>query len=116
MLSEGAFPLSRLLRIGPGQFMGTVSNGPNGGAVFRFNVTPGNIAPVAVDGSATTLEDTPMTGQFSASDGNSDPLTFSIVTNGAYGTAVITDPATGIFSYTPYTEPVWHRRDSVQSE
>ena len=83
--SEGLGPLSRLLEMAPGKSigtlsLGTLSHGSNGGAVYRFNFTPGNIAPVAVDGSGTTPEDTPLTGQFSASDGNSDPLTFSITT------------------------------------
>ena len=64
-------------------------------------VTPVNTAPVAVNGSLTTFKDTPATGNLAATDGQNDPLTYSIDDNGSKGTAVVTNASTGAFSYTP---------------
>ena len=61
----------------------------------------GNSAPVAVDGAVTTDEDTPVNGTLSASDTDGDDLTYSIQTSPTSGTAVITDAATGAYTYTP---------------
>ena len=58
-------------------------------------------APVAQNGAVTTSEGSPVNGTLIATDPNSDPLTFSIVANGALGTAVIIDVVTGAFVYTP---------------
>jgi VCBS repeat-containing protein len=58
-------------------------------------------APVAQDGAESTDEDVAVSGAFSASDADGDPLVFSIVDNGALGVAVVTDAATGAFTYTP---------------
>ena len=70
-------------------------------AWVNIEIDEPNVAPVASDGAVITDEDVPVSGLLSASDSNSDPLTFSIVTNGALGTAEITDPASGAFTYTP---------------
>ena len=67
-------------------------------------------APVAQDGTATTLEDTPTTGSLVAVDPGNLPLTYAIVTNATLGIATLTDPATGAFSYTP--QPHAHGTDS----
>ena len=56
---------------------------------------------VAENGTLSTDEDTSVTGNLVASDADGDSLTFSIVTNGAKGTATITDSATGEFVYEP---------------
>ena len=56
---------------------------------------------MATAGTLTTNEDTPADGTLSASDGEGDPLQFAIVANGAKGTAVVTNPATGAYTYTP---------------
>lgn len=61
----------------------------------------GNTPPQAVDSTVVTNEDTPVSATLSGSDADNDPLTFSIVTNGTIGSAVITNPATGAFTYTP---------------
>jgi hypothetical protein len=66
-----------------------------------YVMVPPNRAPVASDGSVQTNEDTAVTGTLSASDADGDPLTFSVVTNGVNGSVVITNPATGAFTYTP---------------
>ncbi|RAV21273.1 DUF4832 domain-containing protein [Paenibacillus contaminans] len=60
-----------------------------------------NTAPEAADQALQTAANTPVSGMLLASDGDSDSLTFSIVTNGQKGTAAITDAATGAFTYTP---------------
>jgi VCBS repeat-containing protein len=70
-------------------------------ATVSITVNPVNDVPVAAAGTLTTTEDTPASGTLSASDADADPLTYSIVTNGAKGTATITNPASGAFSYTP---------------
>ena len=57
--------------------------------------------PVPSLTALTTLEDTPLNGTLLATDINGDPLTFSIVTNGTKGTAIITNAATGGYTYTP---------------
>jgi uncharacterized delta-60 repeat protein len=59
------------------------------------------VAPTATAGTITVTEDTPSSGTLSASDPDSAALTFSIVDNGSKGTAVVTNAATGAFSYTP---------------
>ena len=61
------------------------------------------VPPVANPGGAIATENTPLAGMFSATDPNKppQPLTFSILTNGAFGTAVITSASSGGFVYTP---------------
>jgi uncharacterized repeat protein (TIGR03803 family) len=97
----GAVPEGRLLEIAPGEFIGTASSGnpAGGGVVFRLSLNSG--PPIADDAAFTTNEDEPFTGTLTASSPGGAPLTYSIVTNGTLGTAVITDADTGAFSYTP---------------
>ncbi|PYI56511.1 Ig-like domain-containing protein [Paenibacillus flagellatus] len=66
-----------------------------------FTVSVGNAKPVASSGSLAVTEDTPKTGMLNATDANGDALIYSIVTQGTKGTAVVTNPATGEFLYTP---------------
>ncbi|MFO7671676.1 MAG: Ig-like domain-containing protein, partial [Bacteroidales bacterium] len=78
----------------------------NGGTdTITVNVTIDavNDAPTASNSSFTTNEDTPYSGTLTANDPDSDPLTYSIVTDGTKGTAVITNASTGAFTYTPAT-------------
>ena len=70
-------------------------------ATVSITITPVNDAPVAANGTLTTLEDTPANGTLVATDVDGDALTYSIVTNGGKGTATITNAATGAFTYTP---------------
>src|SRR6185436_16038450 len=49
----------------------------------------------------TTLEDTPGSGTLVANDIDGDTLTYSIVANGAKGTATVTNATSGAFTYTP---------------
>ena len=64
----------------------------------------GNTAPIAEDGTLVTDEDTAATGFMTATDADGDSLTYTIGTNGTKGTAVITDVATGAYTYTPSAE------------
>jgi PKD domain/Listeria-Bacteroides repeat domain (List_Bact_rpt)/Bacterial Ig domain len=62
-----------------------------------------NTAPVASNLSVSTSKNTAVSGVLQATDAQSNLLTFSIVANGAKGSAVITNAATGAFTYTPNT-------------
>src|SRR5204863_1863821 len=77
---------------------GTVDSTP---ATVTITITAVNDAPVAASGTLTTAEDTPASGTLVATDVDGDSLTYSIVVNGAKGTATITNAATGAFTYTP---------------
>lgn len=63
-------------------------------------------APVAANGVLTVKEDQPAAeaGTLSATDSDSTALTFSIVANGSKGTAIITNAATGAYTYLPAPE------------
>jgi VCBS repeat-containing protein len=70
-------------------------------ATVSLTVSSAGDAPVAIDGSLTTNEDTAASGVLSASDPDDQAVTFSIVGNGTKGLASITNPATGAYSYVP---------------
>lgn len=61
----------------------------------------GNTAPIASNGSVTTSEDTAHSGQLPASDEDSDPLNYTIVSTPSKGSVQITDSSSGSFTYTP---------------
>ena len=88
---------------GPDSFTFRASDGSlaSDPATVTINVTAVNDAPIASAVSAATSEDAPVTGVLAATDVDGDALAYTIVTNGAKGTAVITNPATGAFTYTP---------------
>jgi gliding motility-associated-like protein len=67
-------------------------------ATVTINVTPVNDAPVADDQSVTTDEDTQVTITLTATDGDEDALTWTIVTQPAHGTLSGTAPD---LTYTP---------------
>lgn len=62
---------------------------------------PVDVAPVSGDGAFSTNEDVSLSAVLTASDVHGDPLTFSITSNGTLGTATVTNPATGAFTYVP---------------
>ncbi len=70
-------------------------------ATVTISITAVNDAPVANSGAFITNENTPGTGTLSATDVDSPLLVYSIVSNGAKGTATITNPVTGAYTYTP---------------
>lgn len=58
-------------------------------------------APTADDGTVGVVEDTPAAGSLTASDPAGADLSFSIVSNGTLGTAMVTNPLNGAFIYEP---------------
>jgi len=100
---------------GADEFTYTVSDGQGGTAVGTVNITvsPLNDAPVAVDDSVTTDEDTPVRGNVLTNDTDPDGKetiqSASVVTGPANGTLEF-DGATGEFTYTP--NPDYNGTDS----
>ncbi len=118
LLSTGTKGTAVLTSAATGTFTYTPVAGQTGQDRFTFNVSDGaatsivgtvnilinpkpNSAPVANNSSFTTIESTGVNGTLQASDADSNPLTYSLVSNGTKGTAVITNATTGAFSYTP---------------
>ncbi len=75
---------------------GGIANG-----VVDITVTELSAAPVAQDLQISTEEDTPVTGNLSASDPNNSNLTFEIVTQPTHGTIDLNNSSSGAFLYTP---------------
>jgi len=69
--------------------------------VHILNELPDNEQPQANPANLVTKLNTDYTGKLVATDADGDALTYRIVTNGSKGVATITDPETGIFTYTP---------------
>jgi hypothetical protein len=65
------------------------------------SVVASNSAPVAAGASLAVDEDNTLSNTLSATDADSDPLTFSIVSQASNGVATITNSATGAFQYVP---------------
>ena len=88
---------------GGDSFRFRVNDGTNDSniAVVNITVTPVNDAPVANDGTLTTAEDTDGSGTLTATDIDDNAWTYSIVTQPTNGTVMITDAATGAYTYTP---------------
>ncbi|MDH5631497.1 MAG: Ig-like domain-containing protein [Gammaproteobacteria bacterium] len=72
-------------------------------ATVNITVTAVNDAPVATNGTLDTTQDTAASGTLVGSDIDNTALTFSVVDAAAHGTMVMTDAATGAYSYTPAT-------------
>lgn len=70
-------------------------------ATVSITISPDNDPPVAEDLSVGTQENQAVNGSLKGSDIDGDPLSYSIVTNGSRGSATVTNPSTGAFSYTP---------------
>ena len=70
-----------------------------GGSIFRLR-SGAAPAPTALDEQITTAEDTPTSGTLAVENPGGGPLTFSLVTNGTLGAAVV-NATTGAFTYTP---------------
>jgi hypothetical protein len=85
----GLFLLASLLTACGGGGGGGGGNGSN------------QIAPVAVSSALSIDEDTSTSNTLNASDAEGDTLTYQIIDNASKGAAIITDPATGAYTYTP---------------
>ena len=88
---------------GSDSFTFTVNDGTldSGLATVSVAIAPVNDAPTATGLSLWATEDMVAAGRLPGSDLDGDPLTFSIITNGTKGKAVVTDATTGAFTYTP---------------
>jgi uncharacterized repeat protein (TIGR03803 family) len=88
---------------GPDAFRFTASDGTATSDLATVSIVVGGVndSPLAAAGSFTTDEDTSANGALAATDPDGPTLTFSIVTNGTRGVAVITDPTAGAVTYTP---------------
>ena len=101
-----------------GDYTYTPDPDENGVDVFRYRVrdTDGNVTqlyeieitinplpdvPTAQDATFSTNQNTPLTETAPASDGDGDPLVYTIVFPPADGTLTAFDAATGDFTYTP---------------
>src|SRR4029077_14368372 len=75
----------------------------NGVTVFLFHmsVSPVNDRPVVFNDSYNINIGATVSDTLRATDPASPGLTYSLVTNGVPGVAVVTNPALGIFSYSP---------------
>ncbi|MBL1274476.1 MAG: tandem-95 repeat protein [Ectothiorhodospiraceae bacterium] len=72
-------------------------------ATISITITPVNDVPVAFyAGNLTTDEDTSMSGMLGGLDPDGDVLDFRLVVQAAKGDIVITDAATGAFTFNPY--------------
>ncbi|MCK5923636.1 MAG: tandem-95 repeat protein, partial [Methylococcales bacterium] len=123
LVSNGTKGAVTITNVSSGTFSYTPDVGQTGQDTFTFNVSDGtdtsatatvnvtitpaapkpNAAPIANNSVISTIESTSVNGLLQASDADNDPLTYSLVSNGAKGTAVITNAATGAFTYTPIT-------------
>ena len=70
---------------------------------IHINILPQNDPPVALNSLLDAIEDENTDSTFLASDIDQDALTFTIVQNGQLGEAKLTNPSTGEFTYTPFT-------------
>jgi VCBS repeat-containing protein len=64
-------------------------------------VTGINDAPIANDGTATTDQDTPVSGTLTATDVDDSIVSYTIVDAPSKGTVMITDAATGAYTFDP---------------
>ncbi len=88
---------------GPDSFTFKVNDGTSDSntATVNITVTAVNDAPTATDGALTTAEDTPAGGTLTGADIDSGSLTYSVVSQATHGNVVITNAATGAYTYTP---------------
>ncbi len=81
----------------------TVSDGlaVSSPSLVNISIAPTNDAPVANSQSISLNEDTAYGGTLAGSDVDGQAISFSITTAPGKGTVVITNPATGAYTYTP---------------
>lgn len=77
-------------------------------ATITVTINPANRAPTATNSSISTIMNKRAYNTLRASDPDGNSLTYTIVTNGTLGQAVIRDAKTGDFYYAPY----WNRTGS----
>jgi len=82
-------------------FTASDGNATSNTATVSVSIVPVNDPPVAYDGTLTVVRGQMTSGMLTGSDPDGNALTFSLTSNGSKGTATITNPATGAFTYTP---------------
>jgi VCBS repeat-containing protein len=88
---------------GSDSFTFKVNDGAMDSNVATILVTiAGNQPPVASNVFITTKEDKSASGFLAAMDPEGTKVTYSLFANGALGTATITNPSTGRFTYLPH--------------
>ncbi len=98
---------------GPDAFVFEVCD-PSGAcdrAVFSLAIQPVNDPPIASSELAVTFEDTPVRVRLSASDPESDPLTFTLLSMPSHGDITEFEPATGTFRFVP--QPQFNGRETL---
>ncbi len=65
---------------------------------------PVNTEPSASNATINVLEDDACSGNLSGADFDNDALTYTLVSNGSLGNVIITNSATGSFTYTPQAD------------
>ncbi|MBF0614511.1 MAG: tandem-95 repeat protein [Magnetococcales bacterium] len=79
----------------------TARDGTGGAVNDTFLLTFANRAPVAVHDAVTVIAGQPFTDTLTATDADRHPLTYRIIAQAARGRVVLTNTATGAFTYTP---------------
>ncbi len=82
-------------------FTANDGTGASNSATMTITINALNDVPTVSGGSVLVSEDTPYLGVLTAADVDGDTLTHSIVTQPTQGSVVITNPASGAFTYTP---------------
>jgi len=77
---------------------GTEQSAP---AALTVTINPVNDAPTAFDGAVSGNEDRAISGTFTSTDVEQDPVTYAIVAPPSRGTVVISSTIPGRFTYTP---------------
>lgn len=77
------------------------ARGLTSSATVAVTIVAVNHAPVAQNGSLSTPQGTTGSGVLVATDSDGDALTYTLATQPSKGTAVITNTATGSYTYTP---------------
>ncbi len=91
-----------LYKTGTDSFVYQVSDGKSTAkATVAVTIVAVNHPPRAANRSLSTRVNTKLSGKLYGYDLDGDALTFSTVTTGTLGSVVITNPATGDFTYTP---------------
>ena len=70
-------------------------------ATVTVNITLVNVAPLASNATLNTNEDTIANGSLAATDGDTDPLIYSIVNIASQGVVTLINSSTGAYTYTP---------------
>ena len=117
LVTNGALGSAVILNAASGAFRYTPAANKHGVDSFTYKVSDvhgeSNIATVTVTINAVNdipaaamaqivaTEDLPVSGKLAGQDIDGDTLTYALVSNGALGQVVLTNKATGAFTYTP---------------